>query len=181
MSAGAHMSPPFLTRFVDGKRATKHKMPAMTVSPARRSTTLDALRRGTVPSAGFDQLAVDLAHLGPTIAEELDRAAAGGAVFKAIRGEYGSGKTFTVRWIEQLALTRGLAVSELKISELETPLHRLEIVYRRAIEEFRTAPVRRSDPCLTCGSTRSKRTPQPRRCPRMSGRCRSSTILPLYG
>ena len=110
----------------------------MTVSPTRRAAIIDALRRGTVPSAGLDQLAVGLDHLEPTIGEELDRAAGGGAVFKAIRGEYGSGKTFAARWIEQLALSRGFAVSEVQISELETPLHKLETVYRRTIEELRT-------------------------------------------
>lgn len=110
----------------------------MTVSPARRSAIIDALRRGTVPAEGLDQLAVGLDNLEPTIGEELDRAAAGGAVFKAIRGEYGSGKTFAARWIEQLALARGFAVSEVQISELETPLHKLETVYRRTIEELRT-------------------------------------------
>ena len=110
----------------------------MEISPARRNAIIDSLRRGTVPAEGLDQLAVGLGHLKPIIEGELDRIATGGAVFKAIRGEYGSGKTFASRWIEQHALSRGFAVSEVQISELETPLHRLETVYRRAIEELRT-------------------------------------------
>lgn len=110
----------------------------MAVSPVRRSAIIDSLRRGTVPAEGLDQLAVGLDHLEPIVVGELDRVTAGGAVFKAIRGEYGSGKTFAARWIEQLALNRGLAVSEVQISERETPLHKLETVYRRAIEELRT-------------------------------------------
>lgn len=110
----------------------------MSISPARRNAVIDSLRRGTVPAEGLDQLAVGLDHLGPVIGGELDRTAAGGAVFKAIRGEYGSGKTFAARWAEQRALNRGFAVSEVQISELETPLHKLETVYRRTIEELRT-------------------------------------------
>lgn len=110
----------------------------MAISPARRNAIIDSLRRGTVPAEGLDQLAVGLDHLEPVIGTELDRVAAGGAVFKSIRGEYGSGKTFAARWLEQQALGRGFAVSEVQISELETPLHKLETVYRRAIEELRT-------------------------------------------
>ncbi|PQM73910.1 BREX system ATP-binding protein BrxD [Corynebacterium sp. J010B-136] len=110
----------------------------MSISPARRAAVIDALRRGTVPAEGLDQLAVGLDHLESVIGSELDRVASGGAVFKAVRGEYGSGKTFAARWIEQHALARGFAVSEVQISELETPLHKLETVYRRLIEELRT-------------------------------------------
>ena len=65
--------------------------------------------------------------------------AGGGAVFKAIRGEYGSGKTFTVRWLAERARQRGFVSSEVQISEGETPLHHLETVYRRAVERLATA------------------------------------------
>lgn len=108
------------------------------ISPVRRTRILDALRRGTVPPEGLDQLAVGLDHLSPVLEEELDKVADGSANFKAFRGEYGSGKTFASRWTEQLALRRGFAVSEVQISELETPLHKLETVYRRTTEELRT-------------------------------------------
>lgn len=109
------------------------------VSPARRTAIISALRRGTVPSEGLDQLAVGLDHLEPIILEELETVASGGGVFKALRGEYGSGKTFAARWIEQLALDQDFAVAEVQISELETPLHKLETVYRRATESLRTS------------------------------------------
>lgn len=109
-----------------------------TLSPARRRNILQALRRGTVPSDGLDQLAVGLDHLGPVIDEELSSVAAGAGMFKAIRGEYGSGKTFASRWIEQRALEADFAVAEVQISETDTPLHKLETVYRRTTEELRT-------------------------------------------
>jgi hypothetical protein len=63
----------------------------------------------------------------------------GGAAFHAVRGEYGSGKTFFARWLGERAKRRGLAVSEIQISETETPLHRLETVYRRLTERLTTA------------------------------------------
>ena len=70
------------------------------------------------------------------------RGRAGAAAFKAIRGEYGSGKTFVARWLGERAKRRGFAIAEVQISETETPLHRLETVYRRLCERLATA----SDP-----------------------------------
>jgi hypothetical protein len=60
-------------------------------------------------------------------------------VFKAVRGEYGSGKTFFARWLAEKAKQRGMAVAEVQISETETPLHKLETVYRRVCESLQTA------------------------------------------
>lgn len=108
-------------------------------SPQRRREILDALRRGTVPARGLDLFAVGLGRFEPTLAAELDAAAAGGAVFKAVRGEYGAGKTFFARWVQEFAKRRRFAAAEVQVSETETPLHRLETVYRRAMERLATA------------------------------------------
>ena len=48
-----------------------------------------------------DALAVGLDRFAPTFDEELNRVASGAGVFKAIRGEYGSGKTFITRWLAE--------------------------------------------------------------------------------
>lgn len=109
------------------------------VSPLRRREIIDALRRGTVPKRGLDVLAVGIDHLAPTFDEELDAVAAGRAGFKAIRGEYGAGKTFVTRWLAERARQRGFATAEVQVSEGETPLHHLETVYRRAVERLATA------------------------------------------
>lgn len=108
------------------------------ISPARRREIVDALRRGTVPQSGLDVLAVGIDHLAPVFDSELDVVAAGGAGFKAIRGEYGVGKTFLTRWLAERTRQRGFATAEVQISEGETPLHRLETVYRRAVERLAT-------------------------------------------
>jgi len=70
---------------------------------------------------------------------ELESVRAGSGVLKAIRGEYGSGKTFFGRWLQERAKRNGFAVAEVQISETETPLHRLETVYRRLMERLSTA------------------------------------------
>lgn len=113
-------------------------VPDLQVSPTRRQEIVDALRRGTVPQRGLDALAVGIDQLAPTFAAELEVVAAGGAGFKAIRGEYGSGKTFVTRWLAERARRRGFATAEVQVSEGETPLHHLETVYRRAVERLAT-------------------------------------------
>jgi hypothetical protein len=110
-------------------------------SPRRRQEVISALRRGTVPAQGLDLLAVGLESFDAALNNEVGTVAGGGAVFKAVRGEYGSGKTFFSRHLAERALRRGFATAEVQISETETPLHRLETVYRRTIESLRTASV----------------------------------------
>jgi P-loop Domain of unknown function (DUF2791) len=109
------------------------------ISAQRRREIIDALRRGTVPRRGLDVFAVGLGRYESAIDEELRAVAEGGAGFKAIRGEYGSGKTFFARWLQEHAKRTGFATAEVQISEVDTPLHRLETVYRRAMERLSTA------------------------------------------
>jgi hypothetical protein len=111
----------------------------MTVSRQRRRETIDALRAGTVPRRGLDLLAVGMDRFEAAIDGELEAARAGSGVLKAVRGEYGSGKTFFARWLQERAKRTGFAVTEVQISETETPLHRLETVYRRLMERLSTA------------------------------------------
>jgi len=110
-----------------------------TVSPRRRKEVIDALRRGTVPANGLDLLAVGLERFVPALDADLGTVAAGGSAFKAIRGEYGAGKTFVARYVAERALRRGFAAAEVQVSETETPLHKLETVYRRIGEALRTS------------------------------------------
>jgi len=109
------------------------------ISAARRDDIIGALRRGTVPSAGLDALAVGMESFAPTLQAELDTVATGRGGFKAVRGEYGTGKTFFGRWLQERARAKGFATSEVQINETETPLHRLETIYRRLVERLGTA------------------------------------------
>jgi len=111
----------------------------MSLSPQRREEVIDALRRGTVPRSSLDAFAVGLDPFETALEEELRKVAAGGSVFKAVRGEYGCGKTFFARWLADRARKLGFATAEVQVSETETPLHRLETVYRRLMERLSTA------------------------------------------
>lgn len=110
----------------------------MSISYERRQNIVEALRRGTVPKSSLDTFAVGLERFEPALDEELQRVRAGGSCFKAIRGEYGCGKTFFARWMCDRARKMGFATAEVQISETETPLYKLETVYRRLIENLAT-------------------------------------------
>ncbi len=111
----------------------------MTTLPlARRREVIAALRNGTVPRRGIEALATGLERFERVLDDELAMAASGHGVFKSVRGEYGSGKTFYSRWLQHRAQAQGFATSEVQINETETPLHRMETVYRRAMENLRT-------------------------------------------
>ena len=81
-----------------------------------------------MPRSSLDAFAVGLERFEAALHEELRKAAAGGSVFKAVRGQYGCGKTFFSRWLADRARRLGFASAEVQISETETPLHRLETV-----------------------------------------------------
>lgn len=110
----------------------------MTISRERRQQIIAALRRGTVPDSSLDVLAVGLESFEAALDAELAAVERGAGAFKAVRGEYGSGKTFFARWLQERAKKRGFATAEVQISETETPLHRLETVYRRLNERLST-------------------------------------------
>ena len=94
---------------------------------------------GGAPSpVSLDVLAVGLEPFEAALDDEL-AAVGAGRRFKAVRGDYGCGKTFFARWLQERAKKRGFATAEVQISETETPLHRLETVYRRLMERLSTA------------------------------------------
>lgn len=113
-------------------------MAAITASPLKRREIIDALRIGAVPRRGLELFAAGLDRFEKAIDEELASVAAGNGRFKAIRGEYGNGKTFFSRWLEQRARQRGFATTLVQITETETPLYRMETVYRRGVEQLQT-------------------------------------------
>lgn len=107
-------------------------------SPLKRREIIEALRIGAVPKRGLELYATGLERFEEAIDEELEAVAAGRGRFKAVRGDYGAGKTFFSRWLEHRARERGFATTLVQISETETPLYKLQTVYRRAIESLQT-------------------------------------------
>lgn len=107
-------------------------------SRLKRQQVIDALRRGTVPRRGLELYATGMQRFAKAIDQELASASTGQGVFKAVQGEYGTGKTFFARWLEHRALGAGFATAVVQISSVDTPLYRMETVYRRALEALQT-------------------------------------------
>lgn len=110
------------------------------VSEREAREIVAALRTGVVPQDGLHHFATGLDSLLRAVDQELDEVAAGSGSGRAkwIRGSYGSGKTFATRLLCWHSRQRGFATSEAQISVTDTPLHRLETVYRRIIEWLTT-------------------------------------------
>jgi len=108
-------------------------------SPLKRREIIEALRIGTVPRRGLELFAVGLERFEKAVDDELEGVSAGRGHFKAVRGEYGTGKTFFSRWLEHRARAQGFASTLVQISETDTPLYKLETVYRRAVQSLQTS------------------------------------------
>ena len=113
------------------------------VSPVVRDELIDALRSGTVPARGLDLVAVGVDRYAELLDEELRAVALGGARFKAIRGDYGAGKSFVARWFQQRAIDKGFAVAEIQLGQVETPLYQQDVIYRRLTMALRTREAER--------------------------------------
>ncbi|MEP6651899.1 MAG: BREX system ATP-binding protein BrxD [Myxococcales bacterium] len=113
-------------------------MQSSRLSKPRRREVMAALRHGTVPSRGLEHYAVGLDRFSKTLERELADVSLGVGGFKAVRGDYGTGKTFFARWVRHMAQQQGFATAEVQISETETPLYHMEKVYRRAVESLAT-------------------------------------------
>lgn len=91
----------------------------------------NALRSGTVPNAGLEHYAVGLEPQMKELAVGMAHAAKGKSELKFIRGQYGAGKTFLCSLAAAEAMQRGFVVSKVVISNADTPLYKLEEVYRK--------------------------------------------------
>ena len=110
----------------------------MDLGTVRRREIINAIRSGTVPRRSLDAFAVGLDRFEVAIDEQLDHVALGHGAIKAVRGDYGSGKTYFSYWVQARAQAKGFATAYVQISSSETPLHRLETIYRRTVESLRT-------------------------------------------
>jgi hypothetical protein len=112
----------------------------MSVSESEAKQIISALRSGTVPRSGLHHFVTGLDRLLEVFQEELVETAEGSGHGRSkwVRGEYGSGKTFATRLMCARARQAGFATSEVQVSINDTPLHKLETVYRRLMERLTT-------------------------------------------
>lgn len=91
---------------------------------------INALRRGTVPGQGLSRFVVGLDSEEETIRDQLRLVARSGADIKAIRGEYGSGKTFLISRALEIAREEGFVTARVPLSPT-IPLYKFSTVYSR--------------------------------------------------
>ncbi|NLW75075.1 MAG: DUF2791 family P-loop domain-containing protein, partial [Methanomicrobiales archaeon] len=91
---------------------------------------MNALRRGTVPATGLSRFSVGLESEEQAIRDQLRLVARSGADMKAVRGEYGSGKTFLISRALEIAREEGFVTARTTISPT-TPLYKLSTIYSR--------------------------------------------------
>jgi hypothetical protein len=82
-----------------------------TVRPRERDALIQALRAGVVPRIGQHLIQVGRLKEIETLLKDLDRIADGGAAFRLVIGEYGSGKTFFLNLIRAIALEKKLVAT----------------------------------------------------------------------
>ena len=107
------------------------------LSPPVAHDIMNALRRGTVPQAGLEYLAVGLDRELRAISAQLKHVATGRGDFKFVRGAYGAGKTFLSALAMEEALQQGFVISYVVVST-DTPLYKLETIYHRVVSNLRT-------------------------------------------
>jgi len=68
---------------------------------------------------------------------ELDSVSAGGSALRLLNGDYGMGKTLTLRVLQDYAFQQGFATSLVTLSPRECPLYDLRVVYQHIVKGIR--------------------------------------------
>lgn len=94
---------------------------------------IEALRVGEVPAEGQDAIATGIdAHVA-ALAKELPRVAAGRGRARFVRGDFGAGKTFFLRFLAARARAEGFVATYVRVAYPEVPLHKPVEIYRAAV------------------------------------------------
>jgi len=87
-----------------------------TIRPRVRDTILQALSAGVVPRAGIQHIQVDRQREIKELLRDIDRISDGGAGVRFIIGNYGSGKTFFLNLVREMALHKKLVTVQADLS-----------------------------------------------------------------
>ena len=89
---------------------------------------INALKTGVIPDTDLDLLCVGRERMLKEFKRCIDMVEEGGSCVKFLSGEYGSGKSFMLSKVQQLALKRNFAVSRIQISR-NTHLNNTDVFY----------------------------------------------------
>jgi hypothetical protein len=102
-------------------------------TPEIADIVIEALRVGEVPAEGQDQIATGIDGLVAAFEKELPRVAAGRGRARFIRGDFGAGKTFFLRYLGARARSAGFATAYVRVAYPEVALHKPVDIYRAAV------------------------------------------------
>ena len=102
----------------------------MSVDPRIADIIVESLRSGEVPREGLEHFATGIDRHVAALDEEFSRIASGRGRYRFLRGEYGAGKTFFLRYLGARARAQGFAAAYVRIAYPEVPLHKPVALYR---------------------------------------------------
>ncbi|NMC68247.1 MAG: DUF2791 family P-loop domain-containing protein [Spirochaetales bacterium] len=98
--------------------------------------TITALKSGTVPAKDASELCIGREKEIEEFKYLLKKTGEGKSITKFINGEYGSGKSFFLKLLEENALEDNYVVSKVTLSR-DVPFNKFEIVYRNIVKSLR--------------------------------------------
>lgn len=101
--------------------------------PRIADIVIEALRVGEVPAEGQDAIVTGIEAQVAAFEKELPRVASGRGRARFIRGDFGAGKTFFLRYLAARARAEGFAATYVRIAYPEVALHKPVDVYRAAV------------------------------------------------
>lgn len=105
---------------------------SVTIEPRIADIIIESLRGGEVPREGLEHFATGIDGQVAALDKELARIADQRGRYRFLRGEFGAGKTFFLRFFAARARAEGFVTSYVRVSYPEAPLHQPIAVYRAA-------------------------------------------------
>lgn len=106
------------------------------MSEAQALHAVEALRLGVVPRHLIETYTVGRSTEMDMVREDLEVSRTSGA-FRVIMGDYGTGKTHHLEWVEELALSRNFLTARVTLDAREVPPSMPKRVYRSIVRALR--------------------------------------------
>ena len=97
---------------------------------------LMAMKNGNVPGSGASEICIGREDEIKEFKYLLKKVDEGKAITKFINGEYGSGKSFFLKVIEEMAFEDNFVVSKVTLSR-DVPFNKIEVVYKNIVQNLR--------------------------------------------
>jgi len=129
-----------MTQFEDLEKIKKRLQlqEAIRMNKGLAQSFIDALRYGTSPIRGATLLAVGRHNILKEIQQELNKVSRGESALRVISGDWGTGKSLTLRILQEYAFQQKFATSFVTLTPRECPLYDLRTVYQHIVKNIRT-------------------------------------------